>query len=420
MTDVAELLKAASEDISGLFILSIAARKASGRDRYTRALEKVAASDVLSEDDETQQVTELYPTLRFPELRHLKMQLVNANNVRRRYLKYCEEHQKASAQEYRVVEPQAPSSIDIADTMTIGAETRASNVFDEAFERISQQPQGVPESEQQSILSYETQTFANLVYEVPSLEDTNDGNEIFICPFCRMEQSIETQSAWKRHVLADLKAYGCTFQDCSLMFGTSREWFAHELAVHRKMQQCPYCNEYDSSQDLRQHMDEFHASIVNKDQMSTLLKSSVQEVDKFSVRSCHFCDWHTKINSVSPKTEKGQEVYVSLQRFRRHVGAHLEEIALSTAVERTKAATPDTSEGEDDTSDRGSQVLESDGDKTRGPGELYDVLDSLNMDQKAYSAAAPIKTSNQRTSYGFVEKALRASLTLRLACQILA
>jgi tetratricopeptide (TPR) repeat protein len=338
LTDATQLMEAIGEDVSALFALSIAARKASNRDRYTRALQKIAVSDVLPDDTETERITELFPTLRFPELRWLKTRLVSANNSRRRYLKYCEEHQKASVHASEDSKPQYVPLLDSADAISIGAATRATTFTDTAFSKAWEQPQGSDNVEEQSLFSYDTQTYSDLAYVVPDLEDINGGKDLFICPFCRVEQSIHSQHAWKKHVFKDLKAYVCVFETCSLfMFETSQEWLAHMLSAHLKVKQCPYCSKYDPSQDLHQHMSAAHTAAIHPSQVPILLRTSVKELDRVSVKTCQFCDWHTKLNSDARTTEKGKEIYVPLQRYRRHVSAHLEEIALSTVTESKTA-----------------------------------------------------------------------------------
>jgi Tfp pilus assembly protein PilF len=353
LTDATQLMEAIGEDVSALFALSIAARKASNRDRYTRALQKIAVSDVLPNDTETERITELFPTLRFPELRWLKQRLVSANNSRRRYLKYCEEHQKASVHASEDSKPQYVPLLDSADAISIGAATRATTFTDTAFSKAWEQPQGSDNVEEQSLFSYDTQTYSDLAYVVPDLEDINGGKDLFICPFCRVEQSIHSQHAWKKHVFKDLKAYVCVFETCSLfMFETSQEWLAHMLSAHLKVKQCPYCSKYDPSQDLHEHMSAAHTAAIHPSQVPILLRTSVKELDRVSVKTCQFCDWHTKLNSDARTTEKGKEIYVPLQRYRRHVSAHLEEIALSTVTEsKTAVELPSkaTSEVGDDT-----------------------------------------------------------------------
>jgi hypothetical protein len=396
LTDATQLMEAIAEDVSALFGLSIAARRASNRDRYTRALEKIDVSDVLPEEAEIERITGLFPTLRFPELRWLKIRLVTANNRRRRYLKYCQEHQKATAHASEVDKPHPIPSDDSADATSIGAATRASTVADTAFYKIWEQPQASDSIEEQSIFSYDTQTCSDLAYVVPDLGDMNGGSDLFLCPFCRVEVSIRTQHAWKKHVFKDLKAYVCTSESCNLlMFESSHQWLAHMLSAHLKIEKCPYCSAYDPSQDLNQHMQETHPAAVDPNQIPMLLGTSMQELDKISVKTCQFCDWHTKLSSSARKAVKGNEIFVPLQRYRRHVGAHLEEIALSTITEPTTAIEPPSdaaSEADDD--------MEFVSPTT--PGRLEQTSDTLSQTASQEDGDAKVEISaNHETMVKF-------------------
>lgn len=87
------LIDTLSESIRTLFKTSGIARKAATRDRYALALRKIPASQVTDEDVDLERIGDLFPRLRVPKYDWLRTRLAKANNLRRRYLQYCEEHQ---------------------------------------------------------------------------------------------------------------------------------------------------------------------------------------------------------------------------------------------------------------------------------------------------------------------------------------
>jgi hypothetical protein len=165
----------------------------------------------------------------------------------------------------------------------------------------------------------------------------------------------------RRHVFHDLKAYVCTFENCNLfMFKSRREWFAHELAAHRCEWQCQFCESdaFSSKKSFLEHTESRHAKILTYHSLDALLLQSVEPVDKIGAEACQLCDdWEAEL------TKHDREPLVSLlsnnetvstvRRFRRHLGRHMEQLALFALP--VAEYTPSDDE-DDDSSKDGSQA----------------------------------------------------------------
>ncbi|KAI8944064.1 hypothetical protein F4801DRAFT_585835 [Xylaria longipes] len=164
---------------------------------------------------------------------------------------------------------------------------------------------------------------------VPTLTDiTFNGvklefDEEFECPYCRTIQVMETQNDWVHHVLSDLTPYACTFEDCSMdMYETRHEWFDHEMEKHRKTWRCVRCPKklYASQAQLKEHIAAKHPGDFTPAQLPFLLEMCGERPDRLSQHSCPLCDsW-----------DGGSKEDYSPDSFRRHLGLHLQELALSS------------------------------------------------------------------------------------------
>ena len=334
MLDVTALLKALNEDITSLFKLSIAARKAGTRDRYAVALARIDPSRVLDEEREAEMIGDQCPRLSSPGLKWLRARLVKANNARRRYLKYCEEHQAhISNGDTIATDTSLPIVIpdDLQDTKSTASTANAA-LFDDIELRYDVESLA-------SVISYATYTGTETLLRVRDLEEVRNGSDAFTCPYCKTEVAIQSQKSWRRHVFADMKAYVCLSESCGLrMFESSQAWLSHELHEHFTLNTCPYCGYQGSSQsteDLKSHMNTQHCSKYKQGQLQDLLQASTHEPERISASKCPFCDWLTKIRFSDRSAPPDGDILVGLQRYRRHVGSHLEQVALAVITDET-------------------------------------------------------------------------------------
>ncbi|SMY26862.1 unnamed protein product [Zymoseptoria tritici ST99CH_1A5] len=327
-----DIIESISESVRSLFKTSGIARKATVRDRYALALKKVPAFEVVGEEVDFELIGDLFPRLRLTRHDWLRNRLAKANNIRRRYFQYCEGHQSAvEAGTRRGQQKSLPSSAtDEAGSersLAVTVRTVATTVNAAAYDVATAESDGAESVV--SAYSYATDSSTPMRYRVIDLEEVNRGEENFICPYCRQEQSITSQERWNRHVLSDLKAYVCIDRDCTTeLFDNSRAWMRHQLLTHWIERKCPYCGDdqsYATVDGLKMHLRQQHSTKFHQEQLDQICNLSEHEPAEVSAAACPFCDWQTKLEY--QKHAAGTPV--SLQRYRRHIGSHLEQAALA-------------------------------------------------------------------------------------------
>ncbi|CZT12877.1 uncharacterized protein RAG0_16547 [Rhynchosporium agropyri] len=159
----------------------------------------------------------------------------------------------------------------------------------------------------------------------------------FQCPYCWTEQTVKGRNAWKKHVFRDLRPYVCTFKECNLrMFRSRNEWFAHELQAHRREWTCATCSKLCSSKsNFKSHILSHNSNLAGSELDAVILQSE-EPMDRFPASACSFCnEWEVQITD-SRQIEKrtflndGKDVtpYGTKTQLRRHLGRHMEQLAL--------------------------------------------------------------------------------------------
>jgi RNA recognition motif-containing protein len=121
------------------------------------------------------------------------------------------------------------------------------------------------------------------------------------------------------------------------MFRSRNEWFAHELQNHRREWVCISCLEsFTDRAQLSEHLQSMHSSLVAGSQLEALVLQCEEPVDKIPASSCLLCDeWES--NLLDPKQDSKRlflnngeivEPCGTLGQFRRHLGRHMEQLAL--------------------------------------------------------------------------------------------
>jgi hypothetical protein len=117
----------------------------------------------------------------------------------------------------------------------------------------------------------------------------------------------------RRHVFRDIRPYMCTFSDCSKsehLFRSQHEWFEHELEVHRQYWYCNQCNEkFSSVAAFKKHLQRAHSDSFSEGFLPTVIERCTRP-DKSS-QKCPLCGEIQKFD-----------------RLQRHLGSHLQQIAL--------------------------------------------------------------------------------------------
>ena len=147
------------------------------------------------------------------------------------------------------------------------------------------------------------------------------------------------------HVFADLRPYICTFPKCNkelAQFTTRAAWADHEFTEHRIIRSwsCPECTkQFESEHEWDEHLEEVHQQafsglkyhITSSIAYNTLERTAKNE-------ACPLCQ-------VIPGTSRAE--------FVKHVGRHMEEIALMALPLEDE----DTEASEQDTSTKSSKSL---------------------------------------------------------------
>lgn len=128
----------------------------------------------------------------------------------------------------------------------------------------------------------------------------------------------------------DLRPYVCTFPHCEPgLFASRRLWFEHELAEHRRSWTCQFCEHqpYRSSEQLKAHLAAAHEGQCEDTEMLALIaESSSQPLANICADACPLCNdkWYTVPQDLHGHTM----LVVSIEDFRKHLGTHLEKLAL--------------------------------------------------------------------------------------------
>ncbi|KAL9038527.1 MAG: hypothetical protein Q9180_003079 [Flavoplaca navasiana] len=158
---------------------------------------------------------------------------------------------------------------------------------------------------------------------IPPIPEPAQGGREFECPYCyticslKYADNYRRKREWKRHVLRDLQPYICTFGGCSqadTMFERRRNWFGHELQVHRVEWCCniPGHQAYSSREEFRIHLNG-HDEQYDDDQLGLM-------VDMFkrpAMESAFLC----------PICNDDRYQSLGVDKFEEHLGRHLEMIS---------------------------------------------------------------------------------------------
>lgn len=130
----------------------------------------------------------------------------------------------------------------------------------------------------------------------------------------------------RKHVLSDLEPYVCTYPGCSLdTYQSQHAWFDHEVLIHRGTWPCFQCGEVaDSADTLKIHFKTQHADQISSQQLPLVVEQSRRPAKFIQPNECPFCDEEWARGEFSGSGA----LVVTLDEFRRHLGQHLQRIAL--------------------------------------------------------------------------------------------
>lgn len=346
-TEMDELRLDIRSSITDLFRYSVLLRRHNPRGR-----EKPSGNNAPEADSslDVRHAIDMFPKTR--ERPWLAERLGNANAKRREYIQFRQKHQQRSQPKQLNTQPQPLADSPAGDYVSTKATTKATTYREPDGSVIL--PDEVPGGSNRSMTTTGT---SFLVIEgddgadEPGILDleriTFKGIELkfgdFIeCPLCRTIQNFRKDSDWRfvssrcewtlllltgdielrRHVFADLQPYVCAFEGCSApLFNTRREWFRHEMELHRREWHCPKCDAITNCQaELRAHLESSHAREMGKTRIEPMLNLTDRPIQHFGHDSCLLCDnWNPDPN------ETGSNAL----NFCKHVARHYQQLALS-------------------------------------------------------------------------------------------
>lgn len=115
-----------------------------------------------------------------------------------------------------------------------------------------------------------------------------------------------------------------------LMFENREAWQAHELEQHRRLWTCQICGfqTTEGERHLSSHLNNTHDLAINTGQFRLLLSISSQPLREIDATSCPLCDWDASLRAANPDFTRDSPITIPVDRFFRHVGQHLEQLAL--------------------------------------------------------------------------------------------
>ncbi|TVY80276.1 NAP1-binding protein [Lachnellula suecica] len=142
------------------------------------------------------------------------------------------------------------------------------------------------------------------------------------------------------------------------------KWAFEDVPFQREWV-CQYCQHsaFNSAAEYTNHMESTHPSILKESQLEALLLQSEEPVDKISSTACPLCDeWEANLNHSKQNAKrlllnggKVVEPYGTTKQFRRHLGRHMEQLALFALPINGEEKLEDDSSDEDDQSERSVQ-----------------------------------------------------------------
>lgn len=157
--------------------------------------------------------------------------------------------------------------------------------------------------------------------------------ECFICK--SFLTNIKTRVDWKMHVFSDLQPYICTFTDCEdelVQFSSRAAWANHEFSKHRNTRSwtCPDCSqEIPEVSGWEQHLQEEHSLFFSGTNLQVAKNMALKTEAKSTENDeCPLC------RIVVGEPRRG---------FVKHVGQHMEAIALMALPRNVEGDTEEES-----------------------------------------------------------------------------
>ncbi|KAK5703862.1 hypothetical protein LTR97_002875 [Elasticomyces elasticus] len=171
----------------------------------------------------------------------------------------------------------------------------------------------------------------------PPLPAEGENGDPFECKICFTMVIADNERAWRQHVYEDLPPYVCMQESCATAhqpYARRREWQQHERDMHHRAWACPYCKDVLATSELFQaHVVDSHNQERDDSNMQRMVDACAQPLEnELTTSQCPLC----------------QKEIVPQKRFFKHLGHHLEELALFSLPSHLHG---DESDAESDGSD---------------------------------------------------------------------
>ncbi|KXT09865.1 hypothetical protein AC579_6745 [Pseudocercospora musae] len=333
-----------------LYRFSLTLRNPAGHSRIRDAIAK-SHSVYLPYDIE--HVREKFPNI----AEALVHRLGKATSAKRQYLRYREDHHDKKSSGLNVLEN------DRLETSTNDVTTVATPLpSNDAFLFSKSETETV-----YSMTSFAPTSSSTASLRPPPMPAGSMEGEAFQCPICFSIVSCDSEHAWRQHVFEDLPPYICLEAACEqpdTTYSRRRDWQRHMLRAHRSTWNCPFdCGQTHSAlTQARSHTLNEHSHSMDMSRLDALLESNRQAKHATSDLSCVLCGQSTS----------------NLQDWCRHVGHHLEQLALFALPSHLLGE-----DGEDDTERSNLSDISSTAKSSAAPNLANPSIDTMPGDGKA-------------------------------------
>jgi BAG domain/Ubiquitin family len=162
---------------------------------------------------------------------------------RRAYLRYRDRHHAKLGK----------GITEIEDDKTVHASTELSDTIATEFKEPNSNPDRMETESSYSQTSYApTLLEGRSTMTVPSPPKGSADGQPFECPYCFFITTVKDSRSWARHVFKDIMPYVCIFTDCSIpnqLYDSRRDWYRHLVNDHHgwvkddAQAECPLCQE---------------------------------------------------------------------------------------------------------------------------------------------------------------------------------
>ncbi|KAH7405701.1 hypothetical protein DE146DRAFT_649443 [Phaeosphaeria sp. MPI-PUGE-AT-0046c] len=350
-TELLQLVRYVDNAISCLLRISTIIQKPAPHDRFIKS----------GKFDQTfrQKWDEQHVSDKFVNISEwMAIRLGKANSRRRQFLEYRKKQHEEIANlqsiegDNKTVISSLPSAIKRNEDLQNTAGCEAARIVDDLDDR-------------ESLTSY-AETVANEdALFVPAMPENAAGGSLFECPYCFLiVEGIHNRMQWKRHVYTDLQPYICLHPECisaDETFARRHKWIKHDFHFHRKRWRCNMgCDtDFSSKTHVQDHFVKIHGLHGSSDHHLDALSVQVGTEVPDSL-SCPLCDHELS----------------TLKRYYKHVGQHLEQLALFVIP---RDGLEEVEENLEDNDDRVSLVAGSKG-KDVEEEDIEDSMEEFDVD----------------------------------------